>query len=1033
MVTLHLSISNGTPFIWVEQGRRISFDAKGKEVELVKHDFSPSIKTLAEALDRTIPGLVTQRRHCVTMHAWLPAVNDRVLPSSPLMGAQPDNGVVSTLKPTPISARPLNGEELLQLAAIAANSESRPEGVLLGSSILWTAKVSQIALDITLRQRVLPELRKEEKGWAARWRPVLDAEHQRITGELAQSMPAALRCLSTSSEDLHLTDPNTELLTLLGFLVDVLMRDPLHIQERVARRRRKGTASLHDTWLEALIAKEAGIQWPVEEDIATFASQLEQWRRPVDLSSASPFVMGLKLQEPSDDESDTGKAAWKLEYNVRPRSDPSLRLPLANVWRARSKAAQRLQSFGPRLTEYVLTALAQITVIYPDAKRSLRSTRPTGMTLDSEGALDFLRAFAPLLQEAGYEILYPSWWTRQGSKKRVTLRAKVSAPKSSGPATFSLDSLLDFSIAASIGDESVSLEELYALAELKSPLIRMRGQWVHIDTDEIQAVITRLEQRETEKISARDALRLSLGVDSSTDGVTLDRAELSGWIEDIASILSGNERLELLSAPSHFHGTLRPYQQRGYSWLAFLRRWGLGACLADDMGLGKTVQTLAMLQRDGEAGEKRPTLLICPTTVVNNWVKEAERFTPSLYVLVHHGSDRHREKDFLRHAKKSRIVISSYGLLHRDMELFSKVSWAGVILDEAQNIKNHETKQARAARAIGADYRIALTGTPVENSVGDLWSLMDFLNPGLLGGRTAFRRRFQDPIQRWGDQDAASRLRMITGPFILRREKTDKSIISDLPDKIVKKEYCPLTPEQASLYEAAVSNLAEELRKKDGMERRGLMLATLLRLKQICNHPAHFLGDGSEWRNRSGKLRRLIELASEIRQRGERTLVFTQFKEMGLLLQQAMQEQFAEEALFLHGGLTRKRRDAIVERFQSDAAAPSIFILSVKAGGTGLTLTRANHVVHYDRWWNPAVENQATDRAFRIGQKKNVQVHTFVVAGTLEERIDEMLERKQDIADTVITGGEQWLTEMSNESFLELVRLEEGLATGDED
>jgi SNF2 family DNA or RNA helicase len=409
--------------------------------------------------------------------------------------------------------------------------------------------------------------------------------------------------------------------------------------------------------------------------------------------------------------------------------------------------------------------------------------------------------------------------------------------------------------------------------------------------------------------------------------------------------------------------------------------------------------------------------------VVNNWQKEASRFTPDLPVLIHHGVGRNTSAGFKKEVAKHAMVVSSYGLLHRDAKLFQDVQWSGLILDEAQNIKNPETQQARAARALKAQYRIALTGTPVENNVGDLWSIMEFLNPGFLGSQAEFKRKFFVPIQAERDTQAAERLKRITGPFVLRRLKTDKSIIADLPDKMEMKVFCPLTKEQASLYAAVVKETEEDLKSSDGIQRKGLILATLSKLKQVCNHPAHFLGDNSAIPGRSGKLTRLTEMLEEVLEIGDRALVFSQFAEMGKLLQKNLQEVFGSEILLLHGGVTKQKRDRMVERFQDGAGGPSIFLLSLKAGGTGLNLTAANHVFHFDRWWNPAVENQATDRAFRIGQTKNVQVHKFVCAGTLEEKIDEMIEHKKDIADKVVGAGEGWITEMSNKDLKDLWKL----------
>nr|HPJ26992.1 DEAD/DEAH box helicase [Synergistaceae bacterium] len=401
-----------------------------------------------------------------------------------------------------------------------------------------------------------------------------------------------------------------------------------------------------------------------------------------------------------------------------------------------------------------------------------------------------------------------------------------------------------------------------------------------------------------------------------------------------------------------------------------------------------------------------------------------ERFTPGLPVLVHHGSSRHRKKNFLSAAENQGLVISTFGLLQRDLPLFQEVSWSSFILDEAQNIKNPETKQSRAARSIPAKHRIALTGTPVENRPLDLWSLMDFLNPGLLGSQGFFTKTFHKSRENPQKEKALEKLKNLTSPFVLRRLKTDRSIIQDLPEKIITREYCSLTKEQASLYQSVLEEMKQGLEKGGEKERQGLVLATLTKLKQICNHPVQFLRDNSPLENRSGKLRRLVDLLEEIQEAREYCLIFTQYREMGEMLQSWLQQYFAREIFLLHGGVPRKKRDEMVDIFQNSPEAPQIFILSLKAGGTGLTLTRANHVIHYDRWWNPAVENQATDRAFRIGQKKNVQVHTFLVPGTLEERIEILLERKRNLAEKIVGTDNLWLGNLSDRELQDLLRLD---------
>ena len=415
--------------------------------------------------------------------------------------------------------------------------------------------------------------------------------------------------------------------------------------------------------------------------------------------------------------------------------------------------------------------------------------------------------------------------------------------------------------------------------------------------------------------------------------------------------------------------------------------------------------------------------MICPTSVVGNWQREMGRFAPELKVLLHHGSDRLTDEAFVQAAGAHDLVVSSFGLLRRDADTLGKIRWSAVIVDEAQNIKNPETRQAQIARKLPADYRIALTGTPVENRLSDLWSIMQFLNPGYLGSQRAFRQEFVVPVERYGDADAAARLRRLVQPFVLRRLKTDPTIISDLPEKNEMKVYCPLTPEQATLYEAVVKDTLEKVESSEGIERRGLVLAMLMKLKQVCNHPAHFLGDGSALAGRSGKLARLAEMLEEVQSIGDRALVFTQFSEMGEMLRKYLGETLGGGVQFLHGGTPQKQRERMVARFQEEEDAPGIFILSLKAGGTGLNLTRANHVFHFDRWWNPAVENQATDRAFRIGQRRDVQVHKFVCLGTLEERIDDLIESKRALAENVLGTGEAWLTELSTDQLRDLLAL----------
>jgi SNF2 family DNA or RNA helicase len=567
-----------------------------------------------------------------------------------------------------------------------------------------------------------------------------------------------------------------------------------------------------------------------------------------------------------------------------------------------------------------------------------------------------------------------------------------------------------------VGDQVLSAAELAELAAMKVPLVRIRGQWVELDDRHLTAALKFLERKQSGTMTAADALHV--GMHAVAGEVPVTAVDADGWLGDL---LSGqaDRRLAPMTTPDGFQGELRPYQQRGLAWLSFLGELGLGAVLADDMGLGKTVQLLALIG----ASSPGPTLLVCPMSLVGNWQREAARFTPELRVHVHHGAERLAGDELAAALAGVDLVITTYGIATRDRAALGQMSWARVVCDEAQAIKNHGTAQARAVRALPAAARIALTGTPVENQLSELWSIMQFTNPGLLGPAQAFREQYAIPVERYGDPEAAQRLRQVTQPFVLRRLKTDKSIISDLPEKQEMKVWCNLTQEQASLYQATVTDMLSRIEEAtDDITRRGLVLATMAKLKQVCNHPAHLLGDGSRLAGRSGKLARLEEICEEIAADGDKALCFTQYAEFGRMLQPYLTARIGCPVLFLHGGTSKKQRDAMVARFQ-EADEPVLFLLSLKAGGTGLNLTAANHVIHVDRWWNPAVEDQATDRAFRIGQRRDVQVRKFVCVGTLEERIDAMIEEKKALAEQIVGTGESWLAGLSTAQLREVVAL----------
>jgi non-specific serine/threonine protein kinase len=651
---------------------------------------------------------------------------------------------------------------------------------------------------------------------------------------------------------------------------------------------------------------------------------------------------------------------------------------------------------------------------------------------------------APACEEAGVVVRLPDWW-KGGRPPRPRVSVRVGENRSAG---LGADTLLDFSVERTLDGEPLTEAEWESLLNAADGLALVRGKWVEVDPEKMREALEHWKKVET--LSRRDGLtffegmRMISGFQPGAAGAEEGEAqaverEWSGiqpgeWLEGVLAELRDPARLGAGAEIPGLQAQLRPYQAVGVNWLWFLARLGLGGCLADDMGLGKTVQMLAVLLKRktdvsaGTEGQGLPNLLVVPASLLANWRAEIERFTPALSFVIVHPSEAEEPQAVLESPprRNADLVITTYGMLAR-IENLRKRAWNVVILDEAQAIKNAGTRQARAVKELKAKARFALTGTPVENRAGDLWSIFDFLNPGLLGSASAFSKF----IRGRGDtkQPDYGPLRALTRPYILRRLKTDKRVIADLPDKTEVRAWCSLTKAQAALYQKAVSELAESLENADGIQRRGLVLAFIMRFKQICNHPSQWLGDGGYAPEGSGKFARLRELAEEIAERQEKALVFTQFREITDPLLAFLGEVFQRPGLVLHGGTAVAQRRKLVESFQRDDGPP-FFLLTVKAGGTGLNLTQAAHVIHFDRWWNPAVENQATDRAFRIGQKQNVLVHKFVCRGTIEERIDAVLEDKKALsAELLEGGGEKLLTEMSNNELLRFVALDLNRAT----
>ncbi|GAA3739443.1 hypothetical protein HDA32_002777 [Spinactinospora alkalitolerans] len=1002
-----------------------------------------TVAGLVEALDTApaapLPGSPADvaKADAVGLELRLPGSAGHPLPSP---GLEPlaDAPAVRSAAPRPWRVPACLFPPATAAALLPALRDAATGDVAQGPGLRHLIAVQEFADLLVGAGRLLPLLIDDPPS--ARWRPVLTGAEARHFRALTTALPPVARA--------HLPSPAPRadglVFTALSALVDAAAR------ARFGTRNRRGGPH----WTRALTGEDARLDAPGGREAAAgdLADRLRAWYDAAHRQGERARLV-FRLAEPDRDAepaADTGAAdadgrrqreqragerrgeTWRVEFWVRSGTDPSLQLPLRDLWLGEGAAW-----LPDDVETAMLGDLGRAARHYPALGAALRELAPAEVTMGTGGAHAFIKDVAPRLDAAGFAIVLPHWAGRRALGLRLTTREQ---PPATGGG-IGADELVDFSFDAVLGEEALDIEELAELARLKQPLVRLRGRWVEADPAHLRTALEFLRRRGRGTMRRGEAVRTVLSPEEPTTlpitGVDADGA--------LGALLGGSteQRIAPMPTPEGFTGALRPYQERGAAWLRFLGGLGLGAVLADDMGLGKTVQLLALLTGErarphpgGRGSSPGPTLLICPVSLVGNWQREAARFAPSLRLHVHHGPDRPHGNGLARLLAGTDLVITTYGVVLRDAEELTAMPWHRVVCDEAQAIKNSGTRQARAVRGLPADTRIALTGTPVENNLGELWSIMEFANPGLLGSEAGFRRhagRIERAHAAEGGEDTASGgadggdggaalLKRLTGPFILRRLKTDRSIISDLPEKLEMRTWCTLTPEQASLYKAAVDEMTERIDGAEGIQRKGLVLATMARLKQICNHPAQFLGDGSALAGRSGKLERLERLLAEATAEGDKALCFTQYTAFGDRLAPYLAARLGRPVLWLHGGTPRHRREEMTARFQ-DSAEPMVFLLSLKAAGTGLNLTAANHVVHIDRWWNPAVEDQATDRAFRIGQRRDVQVRKLICVGTLEERVDEMIERKKALAQSVVGTGEDWLTGLSTARLREVVRL----------
>ncbi|MRH88906.1 ATP-dependent helicase [Nocardia sp. SYP-A9097] len=919
-------------------------------------------------------------------------------------------------------------------AAARVLLQDLPTG-LVAADLRYLAHVAR-GIDRWVRAgRITPEVRRDDGEWWVRWRLVGGQRQRAWLAELAVAMPGALQVPGSPTEILdnftaELTDPITR-----QYLMPRLPADfgGMGVPAEAATPR----STVPEAWREL---PDSGAQpgftaaddnehpdprshpmltalleaVPLDSGSHRVAAVLEDWR--TSLTAGEPELL-LRLLEPEAEDAAEAGALWRLEVCLREEGEAPQPVLLPG---------------DPHLVRLAGEKLAAAKQAYPRLRDLPGDGRSMDLFLPTEVVLDLVAHGANVLQAEGIRLLLPRSWRVAAP----TLRLRVQSPAATESAV-GLNGLVSFRWELALGDTTLSPAEMARLVQSKSDLVQLRGEWVQADRRMLVAAADYVSGRTDATETTAGALFAELAAHPAI-GVPIEPVSATGWA---AQLFDAERADEPVPDPIGLKAQLRPYQQRGLAWLATMSRLGCGAILADDMGLGKTVQVLALLVHEREtlpaaatseavavAGRSvGPTLLVCPMSVVGNWQREAERFAPDLRVLVHHGAGRRSGAEFDAAVADSDLVVTTYALLARDVEELKRQGWQRTVLDEAQHIKNAGTRQARAARLVPARHRLALTGTPVENRLEELRSIMDFVNPKLLGKPAEFHARFAVPIERERDENAVTRLRALTSPFVLRRVKTDPAVISDLPDKIEITMRANLTVEQAALYQAVLDDMSAKLKAAKGMERKGAVLAALTRLKQVCNHPAHYLRDGSavlrRGHHRSGKLALVEDILESVIADGEKALLFTQFAEFGDLVGPYLSERFGAEVPFLYGGVSKQRRDDMVTRFQEDPDGPPIMLLSLKAGGTGLNLTAANHVVHLDRWWNPAVENQATDRAFRIGQRKDVQVRKLVCVDTIEERVDDMLRGKAQLADLTVGAGEKWITELGDDELRALFAL----------
>ena len=888
-----------------------------------------------------------------------------------------------------IDARLLSVPELLEFAA------SPPE-LELGDSARVLFALVEVAHRSVAEGMVHPQLTRGGGSWYAFWGATLDDHIQRSLAEIASALPLV------GAEGFH-DDREATVADLYPQLVDQIARDRLVAAGvKLGDMSRIGRRTAVDSFLAGLSSPDPEL--PQNASYAGLERRLTRW---VDNGLAevkeTTWRLGLHLDERPRD-------ALALELWLHADDDPTLSLPVSLLWEAGDDAFAFVRSGDP--LGDLERDFAELRPILATEGIEFDEEQPFAVELDAETVSYFLRDLMPRLDELDVPVALPSAWLRAPTRLRANVTAR-SEPFAQTSGLLSTSVLASFDWRLAVGDTELTDEELRALAAAKSPVVQVDGRWQAVRAADVKRALRFLERRQ-QGVGFVQLVRAVSGLETDEAGLELGTVQLDRSLDEL---LSGKDaRFRPRGTPAGMRHDLFPFQEKGHGWLRMLGDLGIGAILADDMGLGKTVQAIAMLVSEREeAGAEAfgPTLVVCPMSVARQWVAEVHRFAPELRVHLHHGSDRLANEELHRKANAVDVIVTSYDIATRDVEALADVDWDRLIMDEAQDVKNPQTKRARALRTLQARRRVAMTGTPIENRLSELWAIMDILNPGLLGSREWFNRVFAQPIEVEKDEAALERLRAVVRPFILRRAKDEPEVELDLPPITVEKDYCKLTIEQASLYQATVDRWFPRIEQhEDRFGRRGAVLAMLGHLKQVCNHPEMLMHTGAPLDGRSGKLERLVELLRAM-PADDKALVFTQYPSFDRLVPY-LAEKLDRKVGFFHGRLNARQRDELLTAFASEEpGGPTVLVISIRAGGRGLNLPAANHVFHFDRWWNPAVEQQATDRAHRLGQHKPVFVHSLICTGTLEERIDRLLDSKRELVEKVMAGrSEDWLGDL---------------------